>query len=257
MFEGLEEKVRYEDKEVATIGSLIDKLDAQRAKGELLWFRGQSDIDWSIAPSIARKGKDPIAREWALYKRFRQNAGRLASDKPATDWDWYLLMQHFGLPTRLLDWTESPLTALYFAVEDSKSSKKDGVLWVISPTALNGSLGFPSSVKNDLPCIGLDLELEGYRIDEVRKTKTFLSPVAAIAPRNSARMVAQHGVFVVYHGDFVPLDKLADTSFAWRYKIPSSSKSKLLEELAALSISRLSLFPELPNVADFAKEILG
>ena len=248
--------MRYEDKEIVSIASLIEKLDAQRKYGELLWFRGQSDFSWPVIPSIARKGKDPIGREWALHKRFRQNAGRLASDKPATDWEWYLLMQHFGVPTRLLDWTESPLTALYFAVEDQKSIKKDASVWVISPTAFNEILGFAASVRNDLPCIGLDTELDGYRIDQVRKSKTTLSPIAAIAPRQSARMAAQHSVFVAYHGDFVPLDDMKDTSFAWKYKIPSTSKQKILKELSALSVTRLSLFPELPNAAEFAKEIL-
>lgn len=53
--------------------------------------------------------------------------------------NWLTLMQHYGLPTRLLDWSRSPLVALYFAVSDESQCDKDGCIWMLTPGKLNES----------------------------------------------------------------------------------------------------------------------
>jgi len=56
---------------------------------------------------------------------------------PKDEWDWIFLMQHYRAPTRLLDWSESPLVALYFALVDKLQEDSDGALWCMDPIALN------------------------------------------------------------------------------------------------------------------------
>jgi hypothetical protein len=93
------------------------------------WFRGQSDAEWGLWPGVYRPGftaadeDDRLMKERHLTQDFRAlSAGLLTSSK--NEADLYFLQQHYRMPTRLLDWTTSPLAALYFAV--GSESDTDG-----------------------------------------------------------------------------------------------------------------------------------
>jgi len=115
--------------------------DATRIGNDLrhCWFRGHSKTFGSLLPGAYREPYRS-AREniefWA-GQRFRLRAASYSADLPK--WDdyvsWLLLMQHHGVPTRLLDWTENVLVGLYFAVCDSED--EDGELWCMEHSELN------------------------------------------------------------------------------------------------------------------------
>src|SRR6516164_9147939 len=76
-----------------------------------------------------------------LRTEFKRRGGQLTAEKPADRWEWYFLMQHYGAPTRLLDWTDGALIALYFAVrphvESDEFEGKNAVVWALDPGCLN------------------------------------------------------------------------------------------------------------------------
>lgn len=87
-----------------------------------LWFRGLSSTDHQLVPSVYRH---PNANESSLLSHFQCLApAYFASGAPRDDWEWLFAAQHYGLPTRLLDWSESLATALFFAVGPAQARER-------------------------------------------------------------------------------------------------------------------------------------
>lgn len=203
-----------------------------------------------MQPSIARGRSKPIIDEFQYYKSFKQEAARVITALPSDEWGWMFLMQHYGIPTRLLDFTENPLIALYFAVAEHPSD--EGSLIVLEPTTWNKEQGRTGLSDSDLPACGIDEEMEGYLMTNAVKsvgTSGSNPPLAAIGARNSQRIFAQEGTFVVTHLDLnMDISNTACQS-AWRYKISPGDKETIKRHLATLSISEYTVFPELKTLA--------
>lgn len=252
--------MKHVDTNVSSVSDLVTSLMSLYNPAETVWFRGQENKDWTLQPSIARHTKG-VDAEVMLIKRFTQNAmPYLENKRPKAEWEWLFLMQHYGVPTRLLDWTESPLVGLYFAVQDNPAQNgNDGALWCLLPTTLNTKANFSFRFPSELPTFDQDEELmSSYLPTRVAVDhKSNLNPVAAIALRDSPRMNAQLGVFTITHRHQTPIEQIAPQDHIWRFIIPAGAKDQLRKELAYLSFTKLTLFPELSNVALTAKELLA
>lgn len=245
--------MKYDDVEINSVAELLDHLAKQMPKDGPTWFRGHSDADWELTCHLARFGG--IDKEMALVKRFKQNALPIMISRPENEWEWLFVMQHHGLPTRLLDWTESALVGLYFAVNstDPESDAKPGCLWAMLPIGLNQHAKLESHYASDIPGLGDDEHLDQYLPSKIRAQLQPLKPLAAIAIRNTPRIQMQQGVFTVFHKDLTPLNAHAESDYLWRLIVPAAAKERIRKELSLLSITKLALFPELTNVSDQAK----
>lgn len=212
-------------------------------------------VTWKLVPSLARN-QSHLQAENAVIKRFMQNATPHLQSQPQEEWEWMFLMQHYRAPTRLLDWTESALAALYFAVSEKKHLKKDGAVWCLDPIALNKAANIKFPFEPEIPSFGRDKVMDSYQPTRVLESPSELNPVAIMGPRNTTRMAAQLGTFTINHRLHSPIETIGNRSHVWRWIIPGEAKKELLKELALLEFTELTLFPELEKVADLSKELL-
>jgi hypothetical protein len=247
--------VLYRDRKIRSVAELLTALKQQAKPKQLIWFRGHGKRTWELVPSLARNLQH-LKAENAHIKRFMQNATPHLDVPPREEWEWMFLMQHHRANTRLLDWTESPLAALYFAVSDKQDSRTDGAVWCLDPVALNRAANLKFEFQPEIPAFGVDRVLDSYLLSRVHENPSELFPVAIVGPRNTPRMAAQLGTFTINHRLHQPIENIGTRKHVWRWIIPAAAKTNLLKELAHLGISALTLFPELDRVADLSNELL-
>jgi hypothetical protein len=101
-----------------------------------IWFRGLSDEKWNLMPGIFRQSEEEYIEETSMFHHFQLRVSEQRHIYQST-FDWLCLMQHYDLPTRLLDWSESVLIGLFFAVDDPRRQDVDGKLCVLNARRLN------------------------------------------------------------------------------------------------------------------------
>jgi hypothetical protein len=243
-------------KKIQSIQDLIKHLnkDTKGYDGSI-WYRGHSKKGWKLQPGYIRLTK--TIPETSLLKNFKQNAAFLLEQKPLNNFDWLFLMQHYGVPTRLLDWTESPLAALYFAVEDKKHRNVDGALWILYPCELNKNANIEASDEQYYIPSFDDEELHSHSVETLsREKKTKNLPIAAIATRNNPRIQAQLGVFTIHHRSDIPIENIGNKKHVLKYEIPKDAKVQIYNELKVLGITKFQLFPELSSIGENLSEAL-
>lgn len=212
-----------------------------------IWYRGHGNCSWPLLPSYYRI--DARLSEHSLLIKFRQSATMLLERPPSDPFEWMFLMQHYGVPTRLLDWSESPLVALYFCVTSTLDA--DASIWMLKPPLLNKHSRIKATAQDGHVLSFHDDELKTYTIDSLRNnTRIDLLPLAAVAIRNNPRIQAQLGVFTVHHHDRVPIEAIEDGSHVCKTLIRKEHKVSLRRELNILGFSQFQLFPELTSVGE-------
>ncbi|MFA6128234.1 MAG: FRG domain-containing protein [Bacteroidales bacterium] len=241
--------MKYRDKKIKSVSELIKKLiDDSNFYNGPIWYRGQSKKEYKLTPSFYRKATN--TSEMTLIKKFKQNATLLMNQNSENDFDWLFIMQHHGVPTRLLDWTESSLIALYFACCDHLTS--DAALWVLLPSELNKHSGIEPEETFDIPGIS---ELGNYNPISYHADRTnTMGPAAAIISRNTSRMQAQQGTFTIFHKKTIAIEDIGDKNHVWRYIIPTTNKKNILNELKICGIDKFQLFPELSSIGETLKK---
>jgi hypothetical protein len=216
-----------------------------------VWWRGHASAGWTLVPGVFRMEDGGGYRyESNTIRRFIQRArSRYPMCPDSSDESgWLFLMQHYGLPTRLLDWSESPLVALFFAVQGDGP----GALFGLSPFALNKvEVGRPAIIGVGDPTFD-DMISGAFGTNASNKSKAFAA--AVIVDETDARMLAQLTAFTV-HSSPRPLEEAPDhIRFLRRIEIPEKAKAELRWELGQMGVRRSTLFPDLHNLALELKE---
>ncbi len=270
------------------IGSVRTFLDAlekfDRSGSTTFFYRGHADLTYHLRPSLYRDTR-LVENEDVMFKELIL---RCPNDFASLDSTFQTLvkMQHYGLPTRLLDLTANPLIALYFACDRANSSGKSGEVVAFSvPTqevkyydsdtvsVIANIARRPSSFA--IPKVGLTIKKFNshpsirYLLHEIKQEKPYFEPeivrehlqsVVCVRPKlENPRIIRQDGAFFLFGvngskiaGASVPERYLASTAEK-RMLIIGAEKAKIRGQLEALGISKSTVYPEIDRVAEFLK----
>jgi FRG domain len=251
------------------IRSIEDLITAVRADSkdwhpqEPKWFRGEPNVSTALTPTLYWRGL--ATHENALLQMFRARAGGFHDTVPMrehTD-QWLFLARHAGLPTRLLDWSESALIALYFALEESEP-----VIWMLNPLDLN-DLSYTNPDKTPprqfpLPWHdpggggknpGTNPACENLRgawgVDRYGAPL----PVAIYPTYVHPRLRGQRSCFTIHGKDKRGLDVLlTNQPFLKRYEVDPACRPSMRRELTVLGITDSVVFPDIDGLANELKE---
>lgn len=266
-----DKNVKSEGIKIKNFADLLTKiLNAQHSVnyGERLWFRGQPTINLPLIPKLYRilgKTLDDFLYyyESKTYQYFMSQAPSFYDHCPnnADKGHWLALMQHYGLPTRFLDWTESPLCAIFFAVNnylknchELKNFPKKGVeIYQFNPFTWNQKL----FNIYEIPFIGLTEDTKSKNFIDKILNKAFSEknsiepnsffPFAVSAINSFQRITNQQGHFTI-HDNFLDMFSLFPKQIV-KYHIPHNLVNEIKISLFELGINETLYFPELSSLA--------
>ena len=270
--------VLTEPKPADSWGTFLAWSDEVRGWG----FRGQRESAWSLRTSLDRAvcvttssghyHLDRKTEERELLFRFQQQAHRFICHVPPSDdlASWFSLMQHHGVPTRLLDWTWSPYVALYFAIEESPQSadwaqpkersraERNSAIWAVDLDWLE------EKGKEHLELMPDDPKARKEYLNGLlnQKDKPLIARVdPALA---NERMSAQQGFFLWKLFEETPFfdqilmsmiihPAIPEQPVLRKLEVGAGQRVKFLENLREMNIHRASLFPGLDGFCQSLK----
>jgi hypothetical protein len=216
-----------------------------------LWFRGHAKTDWKLEPGVYRqtfpfrRETERLELERQLTQDFRvQSAGILTRE--ANEAELYFIQQHYRMPTRLLDWTGSPLAGLYFAAKEEESS--DGVLFMMDAYELARSQNaenFRGVATSRHPTFQRAL----HRITRWEDSFQFPGFILPVRPDHfDRRMALQRSSFTFHVPDRPVLTKVENRTLV-SLLIPHEAKGDLINDLFRLGIDEFSIFGDLESLS--------
>jgi hypothetical protein len=253
----------HRDTEVRSLGELIDHVTPEKPdpitgrRRDSCVYHGSADASRALLTSLDRLGGvNPPHTKTALEEHILRNFARYSRPHLAhatNEWELLVAAQHHGVPTRLLDWSYSPLVAAHFATLGEQHV--DRVIWRLDWKRMHRKFGFPelALLIDDLQrLVGRDDEFTPWRlIGEGRKAKPFACMIEP--PTLDARISAQAATFTLCSDAAHSFDAFLDEhdldDALTRFVIPSSSRDCVRDQLDMAGMDERRLFPDLDGVA--------
>lgn len=285
------EKLEFKESNLGSVRTLLSLIPDLSDTDSVFFFRGHASKVYSLLPSIYRKqqwfsNENKIVREILMRCPNEFSSMRTSFEK-------LVKMQHYDLPTRLLDLTENPLVALYFACVGEKEKDEDGeilffkipksdikyfdsdtvsvvsnVAWAkpdfeVAKRFSGDSNAFHHKDNHHALTLMHDIKQEKPHFLE-RINPDHIQSVVCVKPKmDNPRVIRQDGAFLLFginKNKFSPGSIPQDWTYrpnSKRYIVKSSDKISILKQLAGVGISKAKLFPEIDMVSQFIKNDYG
>lgn len=219
-------------------------------------FRGVGSRLPGLSTSLSRlaAGRDAATLELSLLRNFRKYAHEHLAQHQDTIWHWLALGQHHGLPTRLMDWTYSPLVALHFATSDMLQSEQDGVIWCVDfmranallPRRLRAILDREHSQTFTVEMLSEFGTLSAFDALARRPFVAFLEP-----PTMDVRILNQFALFSLMPRSSSQLEAWVRThpGLTRTVTVPARLKWEIRDKLDQTNITERTLFPGLDGLS--------
>jgi hypothetical protein len=235
-----------------------------RFRGPYL-YRGMLDCTWDLQTSLMRLGGSYADLERPALRNFRKYAHTEAA-AGQSEWHWLAVAQHYGLPTRLLDWTYSPHVAAHFATEDVSQFHVDGVVWVVDFIGIHQRL-LPRELlqilKRHYAVAFSGAMLDEYatdleKLDEQTAQSGHPCVLFVEPPSLNQRIVNQAAFLSLMSPAIARLDHLLDEQCADLYRkiiIPASVKLEIRDKLDMMNINERMIYPGLEGISKWLKRL--
>jgi hypothetical protein len=258
--------MRIQTVRVDTLNELMDSLfeeswdpDIGRYRPRYA-YRGLSDGGYPLETTLARLGGPYVKLERHLLRNFRKYAHRNVVERDSV-WHWMTVAQHYGLPTRIMDWTFSPLVAMHFATANLEAYHLDGVIWAVNYVKVHQLL--PPPLKRGL-------ELEGanvFTVGMLSQLVTSLSELPKLAKKPFAiffeppsiddRIVNQYAFFSTMSDPTARMDEWLGShpGIGRKIIIPSDLKWEVRDKIDQSNVTERVLFPGLEGLSKWLKRL--
>lgn len=219
---------------------------------EFLWYRGHPNSKYYLLASLLRY-KNGLDKERQLFTDFKKFTDRILKRRES-DWETLFQMQHYGVPTRLLDWSETFGIALFFAAHYNQINQldEDAAIYLLNPIALNKISGISQIYR----VLESDADFSYSKIYWEQKPFAARAPIAIEPIFINDRMLAQRGVFTVHHDSINPIE----VDFPGAIKkviLPNNMIPAAIEFLELSNINVYTVFPDIGGIAGYIQDSSG
>jgi len=266
---------------IGSFGEYIDAVQNIDLEDGYTFYRGHANANYVLLPSVLRKAS------WALHEQDMYNEARIECpndfEKCKSHLDYLVHMQHYGLPTRLLDITKNPLVALYFACVDLPNDNGEVVVFKIGRKSIKYPTSDAVSILATLPLLkGIDrkglydwasagasnnsvdtlfhnIRLEKPAFENNIQPQDVLACLFVQPEKKNNRIIKQDGAFIICgllqtnQANILNKYRFSINSKKQIFIIKKTAKSSILKILDKLSINESHLFPEIADVTNYIK----